>query len=375
MNFNDKCYIFCVNFPGLILGSYLSDKGVTVEYLDNDKDKWNKTILGYRCIQPEKADKEVQCFIATERENHKIAIAKQLEKLGFSQIDYIDEEWKKKWVLNSAPQLDDELFVRIMWYCRMGYEIDLSNPITFNEKLQWLKLYDKNPQYTMMADKYSVKEWVGNCIGKQYVIPTYGVYETYSDIDFESLPNCFVMKATHDSGSTVICEDKSGFDYDGVKAKFDTFLSRNKFYAEREFSYRNIKPRIIVEKYLGQSQDKITDYKLMCFDGKCQLCFTCTERNSADGLKVTFFDLDWNRLPFIRQYPSSEKEIPKPKRWKDMIILAEKLSSHIPFVRVDFYEIGNEIYFGEMTFYPGSGYEKFTPFEWDRKIGELIKII
>lgn len=372
---NQKIYVFCVNLTGLIMGGYLHELGTEVEYLDNDKSKWNQNIVVGKCIPPMEADNRTRCIIAAESENNKKSIEEQLKQLGFCGIDYVDEEWKRRWVYNYAPDMDDELYIKIFWFYKMGYNLDLEHPATFNEKLQWLKLYNKNPDYTMMADKSSVKGWVKERIGEEYVIPTYGVYDCFDEIDFASLPRSFVIKATHDCGSTIVCEDKEDLDLNEVEKKINLSLSRNKFYAEREFSYRDIKPRIIIEKFLGLSQKDITDYKFMCFDGVCKLCFTCTDRNSVDGLKVTFFDLDWNKLSFTRDYPRDENSIPRPQRLDDMIDLAERLSSGIPFVRVDFYEIEGAIYFGEMTFYPGSGYEKFSPVEWDYKIGKLITVI
>lgn len=368
-------YVFCINLTGLILGSYLAENGIEVQYLDNDETKWNQRIVRHICISPNEADNSQQCIIAADSLHNRKVIRKQLENLGFSKIYDVDEAWRKEWVLGFAPKMDDKVYLEMFWYYRMGCNIDIEHPVTFNEKLQWLKLYDRQKQYTMMADKYSVKGWVKERIGEEYVIPTYGVYDNFAEIDFSKLPSSFVIKATHDSGSAIICENKEYLDLMKTEKSISLSLSRNKFLVEREFAYRDIKPRIIIEKYLGQTQDKITDYKFMCFNGNCKLCFTCTERNSDDGLKVTFFDLDWNILPFEREYPKSSNEIPKPKRLKDMIKLAERLASDIPFVRVDFYEIGEEIFFGEMTFYPGSGYEKFTPYEWDERIGKLITVI
>jgi len=371
----NKTYVFCVNLTGLILAGWLKEKGIEVQYLDNDMSKWNQNIIGNICISPVDADNSERCIIAAESAHNKCMIREQLENLGFSEIVDVDEKWKEEWVYNYAPQMNDELYIKIFWYYKMGYNLNLSEPITFNEKIQWLKLYDRNPTYTMMADKYTVKTWVKEQIGEKYVIPTYGIYDSFQEIDFSTLPNSFVIKATHDSGSAIICEDKSLIDIKEIEKKMNQSISRSKFFPEREFSYRDIKPRIIVEKFLGQTQEDITDYKFMCFDGECKLCFTCTERNSQDGLKVTFFDLNWNKLPFTRDYPNAEKEIPKPEQLENMVLLAEKLSAGIPFVRVDLYEIEGEIFFGEMTFYPGSGYEKFSPPEWDTIIGEWIKII
>ena len=270
-------------------------------------------------------------------------------------------------------RISDEKFLKIRFKRCLNKELDLENPKTFNEKLQWLKLYDRNPKYTEMVDKYSVKEYITKLIGKEYVIPTLGIYNTFEEIDFEKLPNQFVLKCTHDSGSTIICRDKSEFDYKAAKKKIGKALKRNFFYSGREWPYKNIKPRIIVEKYMESKDGKgLLDYKFMCFNGKVKCSFVCLDRNNKNGLKVDFYDLEWNKLPFERHYPNSKIIVPKPKNYNLMLKLAEELSREIPFVRVDFYEIDEKIYFGELTFYPGSGYEEFTPEKYDEVIGDML---
>ena len=258
----------------------------------------------------------------------------------------------------------------------MGYRLNVDMPRTFNEKIQWLKLYDRKKRYTKMVDKVAVKQYVGKEIGQQFVIPSIGVYDTFDDIEFLSLPNKFVLKCTHDSGSVFVCKNKQTFlnsrDFLVVRNKFKKALKRNYYYLWREWPYKNVKRRIVVEEYLDDITDDTIDYKFMCFDGKVKYIFTCSERFSNGGLKVTWFDPSWNKLDFERHYPVSKKKIEKPKNLKKMIELAEKLSANIPFVRIDFYNIDGKIYFGEYTFYPGAGLEEFTPEVWDKKLGDLI---
>lgn len=270
--------------------------------------------------------------------------------------------------------MNDERFLRRAYKMNFGVELNLNNPQTFNEKLQWLKLYDRKDIYTMMVDKYEVKKYVADIIGEEYIIPTFGVYDKFDEIDFDKLPNQFVIKCTHDSGGVVICKDKSKLDKKVARKKINKSLKRNFYYNYREWPYKNVKPRILIEKYMeDKDAGELVDYKVMCFNEKAKMIFTCTER-FGDGLKVTFFDLGWNKLPFERHYPSSNKNIPRPKNLKKMIELSEKMSKDISFVRMDWYEINGELYFGEYTFYPGSGFEEFTPEEWDRKLGNLIDL-
>lgn len=277
-----------------------------------------------------------------------------------------------------GKRLPDSVYLQFKFYEVFGRKLDLKNPKTFNEKLQWLKLNDRKPEYTTMVDKVEAKKWVAERIGEQYIIPTIGVWERAEDIEFDSLPDQFVLKTNHDSGAVIICKDKSKLDQKETKRRLSEALKRDFYYYGREWPYKNVKRRILAEKLLIPQNDltegNIPDYKFMCFDGKVQCSFVGSERNTPGGLKVTFFDRDWQKLPFTRHYPSSNVEIPRPKKYEKMIEVAEKLSYRIKFVRVDFYEIDGKIYFGEMTFYPGCGYEEFTPEEWDYKLGELIRL-
>ena len=275
---------------------------------------------------------------------------------------------------NYTNILNDKLYLKMIFKLKLGYSLDLKNPQTFNEKLQWLKLYDRNPNYIQMVDKYEVRKYISKNIGEEYLIPLIGVYNKFEDIDFEKLPNQFVIKCTHDSGGVVICKNKSKLDIQKAEDKIKKSINRNYYYSGREWPYKNIKPRIIIEQYMEDKKAKeLIDYKIMCFNGSPKLSFTCSERYN-DGLKVTFYDLNWEKMPFERHYPSSIKGIEKPKNYELMLELSKKLSNNIPFVRVDWYEINGKLYFGELTFYPGSGMEEFKPFYWDKKIGQLISL-
>lgn len=284
-----------------------------------------------------------------------------------------DEELKFYYLskLGRFDKMNDEEYLKRLFKIKLGYDLDFFNPVTFNEKLQWLKVYDRNPQYTNLVDKYEAKSVVGKIIGSEYIVKTYGVWDSFEDIDFDKLPNSFVIKCTHDSGGVVVVKDKSKMKIKAIKKRINKSLKKNYFYWSREWPYKNIKPRIIIEEFLGEN---IPDYKLMCFNGKVKCSFVCSERNCNQELKVTFYDRNWNKMPFERHYKSSDNEIPCPKNYEKMIELAEKLSAGIRFVRVDFYEVEGELYFGEMTFYPGSGWEEFSSYEWDKKLGDWIEL-
>ncbi len=270
--------------------------------------------------------------------------------------------------------LSDRFFLKILYRVHFGKRLNLRDPKTFNQKLQWLKLYDRNPKYSILVDKYEVKEYIAKTIGEQYVIPTIGVWNTVDEIDWKSLPNQFVIKCTHDSGSVIVCKNKEDLDLKKACDSLGKCLKRNMFYWGREWPYRNVRPRIIAEKYMCVDKPELTDYKFMCFNGKVKCTFLCTNRFSEGGLRVTFYDNDWKKMPFERHYPSELVPAEKPHCYDEMVFLAEKLSSGIPFVRVDFYEIGGHPFFGEMTFFPGNGTEEFTPEVWDTFLGDMIKL-
>ncbi len=273
--------------------------------------------------------------------------------------------------------MSDEKYLKILWKFKFGTKLDLENPQTFNEKLQWLKLYNQRPEYTMMVDKYAVKKYVADLIGEEYIIPTLGVWDRFDDIDFDKLPNQFVLKCTHNSGGIVICKDKSKFDIKSARKFLTKCLKNNYYYSGREWPYKDVPRKIIAEKYMTDSDetDSFTDYKFFCFDGKVDCVMVCIERNTGTP-KFYFFDSNWN----LKRYNKLGKEAPEnftieaPDNINEMFKIAALLSQNIPFIRVDLYNSNGQIYFGELTFYPSSGFEKSYLKETDIHFGNLVDL-
>lgn len=278
--------------------------------------------------------------------------------------------------LGVYDRLDDKEYLTRLFKARMHKKIEWENPTTFSEKIQWLKLYDKNPLYTMMVDKYEVKKYVADKIGEQYIIPTLGVWDRFEDINFDSLPDQFVLKCTHDSGGLVICKDKGMLDHKAARQKIKSSLKRNFFYYGREWPYKNVKPRIIAEKYMEDTETaELRDYKFFCFNGVAKALFIATDRQKqGEETKFDFFDMEYKHLPFTNGHPNAEVLPAKPAKFEEMKELAEKLSANIPHLRVDFYEVNGEVYFGELTFSHWSGMTPFEPTEWDEKFGSWIEL-
>lgn len=271
--------------------------------------------------------------------------------------------------------LPDHIYLKIKYYLKIGKKLNLDNPKSFNEKLQWLKLYDRNPEYTQMVDKYQVRDYIKEKIGEDILVPLLGVYNNFEEINFDLLPNQFVLKPNHTSGDIFICKNKSEIDSKELKKIINKWLNRQYFWLHREWPYKNIRPKIICEKYLvDSSNEELIDYKLMCFNGEPKCILVASGRHSLTGLKIDFLDLEWNVLPFKREKPRSNKKIPKPKTFDKMVKIAKILSKDIPFVRVDFYEVNGQLYFGELTFYPGAGFEKFEPADYDYILGNWLKL-
>ncbi len=269
-------------------------------------------------------------------------------------------------------QLPDKLYLQLLYRVRMNQKLNLKNPRTFDEKLNWLKLYDRRPEYTMMADKYEVRNYIKDKIGEEYLIPLLGVWDRVEDIDYDKLPEQFVLKCTHDSGSVIICKDKDTFDIESANNKLNKVLNTNYFYPAREWPYKNIKPRILAEMYMvDESGTELKDYKIYNFSGKPYLIqvdygrFTKHERN--------LYDLDWNYIPEEIEYPTNaDHKIDKPQNIELMLDLAAKLSEGIPSVRTDFYNINGKVYFGEITFYQEAGFARFSSEKFAHQLGEKI---
>ena len=268
-------------------------------------------------------------------------------------------------------KMSDEKYLKKLFRIKMGKKPDLVSPKTYSEKLQWLKLHDRKPEYSLLVDKAEVKKLVAEKIGEEHIIPTLGVYEKWDDIDFDKLPKSFVIKCTHDSGGLVIVKDKSAFDKKSAEKKIKKSLKRNFYYASREWPYKNVIPRIIVEKYLDGGKD-LPDYKFFCFDGKVKALFVATGR--PYDTRFDFYDENYNFLPFTNGHPNSDVKLEKPENFEKMKEIAEILSKGYPHVRIDLYDLNGKIYFGEYTFYHWSGLTPFCPEEWDYKFGDMIKL-
>jgi len=275
--------------------------------------------------------------------------------------------WKKN--------MPDDKFLKRMYKIHTGRELDLESPKTYTEKLQWLKLYDRREIYTTMVDKYAVKEYVANKIGSQYVIPLLGVWDRAEDIDFDKLPDRFVLKPTHDSGTLIICKDKNKLDIKETVKKLERFRKRNYFAQNREWPYKNVPHRIIAEKYMEDSEYKeLRDYKFFTFGGEPKVLYIAQGRGSNNETVADFFDMDFNHLPFTIDHETAEVPPKKPENFELMKELARKLSEGTPQLRVDFYEVDGKVYFGEMTFFHCSGMEMFHPEEWDYTFGSFVTL-
>lgn len=273
--------------------------------------------------------------------------------------------------------MDDKVFVKMQFKENMGYNLDLENPVTYDEKLNWIKLYNKNSLYTTLVDKYEVKKYIGDLLGSEYIIPTLGIYEEFDDIDFSKLPNQFVIKCTHDSGGLVIVKDKNCLDIAKARKKISKSLKTNYFYRAREWPYKNVKPRILVEQYMEDSSTgELRDYKFYCFNGIVKALLLATNRqSSSEPLCFDYFDENFNHLELTNHYHPNAGTIPeKPINFEKMVDLAKLLSKGFPHVRVDFYEVNGSIYFGEMTFYDQAGYLKIHPDDWQLEWGNLIDL-
>ena len=270
--------------------------------------------------------------------------------------------------------LPDSIYLKKQFKEKMGKELDLRHPKTYNEKLQWIKLHDRKPIYTVMVDKFAVKQYVADLIGEGYIIPTLALYKTAEEIDFDELPERFVLKCTHSSGiGSCICTDKSLLDYDKIKNGLKQGLEDNYYLDEREWPYKNVPRQIIAEEYIADSNGKLIDYKFMCFHGEIDSIQVCFDRETGN-VKFAFYDLNWNRLHYLRDEPELNEEIPKPDNFEEMVRIARILSKGIRHIRVDLYNLDGKIYFGELTFFDTGGYFKEITDETDLKWGSLISL-
>lgn len=280
--------------------------------------------------------------------------------------------------------VSDKPYLEMMYWLNMGKKLNLKNPVTFNEKLQWLKLYNHNPEYTVMVDKVKAKEYVAKLIGEEHIIPTLGVWDDPDDIDFDALPNQFVLKCNHNSGTGMcICRDKSKLDIEKVKAELRKGLKENYFMRWREWPYKNVPRKILAEKFMVDTEqnveaitkgklEELNDYKIFCFNGEPKVLFVASDR--ANKVCFDYYDMNLKHLDLKQGGDNYHGEVKLPKHFDEMKELAAKISQGIPHVRTDFYEINDKVYFGELTFFDSTGMAKFTPEEWDEKLGNMIQL-
>lgn len=270
-----------------------------------------------------------------------------------------------------------ELYLKCYYYLHLHEWPNLKHPQNFTEKLNWLKLHDRRPLYTKLADKCEVKKYVSEKIGSDKIIPLLGVWDHFNEIDFDQLPDQFVLKCTHDSGGFRICKDRSNFDQEEARQFFNIELRKNYYWNKREWVYKDIKPRIIAEPYIDSlGKPESFEYKLTCMNGVCKVFTICTGIAHSDFELRTndHYDRDFNHLPWYAYYKNSKKPVQIPPQAKEMIEYAEILSEGIPQVRVDFYVINDKVYFGEMTFYTWAGIIEFTPPEWNDIMGSWLDL-
>ena len=279
----------------------------------------------------------------------------------------------KYFMFKNFPKSTWPNLIRLTMKIELGENIDLKNPRTFNEKIQWLKLNDQRPIKTKLADKYEVREWIKNTIGEEYLIPLLGVWDDFEQINFDQLPEKFVLKATHGCGCNIVVNDKSKFDVHNARTEFKKWYKTNYAYYTGEQHYEKIKPRIIAEQYLENEVGDLYDYKVFCFNGKAKyIMYLCDRKN---GLKMAFYNTEWEKQPFTYSYPQMEEHVEKPNCLKELIEISEKIAKDFEIVRVDFYILNNgNIKFGEVTLASAGGYCKWFPKEYNAMLGEMINL-
>lgn len=276
-----------------------------------------------------------------------------------------------------APIVPDRFYLKVMFRLKMGYWMDFDNPQTFNEKLQWLKLYNRRPEYTQMVDKYAVKKYVADIIGEEYIIPTLGIWDSVDDVDFDKLPNQFVLKTTHGGGGggVVICKDKAQFDIEQCKIKLQQSLDSCIYRNLREWPYKDVPRRIIAEEYIENQNGQLNDYKFYCFNGDVKCVMICLDRDMGDT-KFYFFSSEWKLLRLNQRGVDAPENftLPRPKNVEKMFEVAKRLCGSVPFLRVDLYNVDGQIFFGELTFYPASGLDGNYLDTTEKLFGDYINL-
>lgn len=348
-------------------------------YFMKIKERYREKALScpIRIIIPKQKTKLINKIFSIKNEYSENKKYKVLTIAGLKIKKKIQSNLEKALARRYAPDItinEKKLIIEDHFEKCVGYKPNIDNPQSFNEKLQWLKLYNEDPLLTKCADKYLVRDYIKEKIGEKYLIPLLGVWDKAEDIDFDKLPEQFVLKVNWGSGQNIIVKDKSTIDIEATKQKLQDWLKpeANHYFASFEWCYKNIQPKIIAEEFIEQNDNDLYDYKFLSYNGKVKNLFVISNRYS--DMRLDFYDTQWNLLPFERVYRNSKNGIKKPENFDEMLKLAQKLSEDFIFARIDFYIVNNQIYIGEITFYPGNGTEAFTPQDWDFKLGELIKL-
>lgn len=268
--------------------------------------------------------------------------------------------------------MNDETYLKLIFRCETGKKLNLKNPVTFNEKLQWLKLYDRKPEYSIYVDKYEVRNYIGNTIGEQYLIPLVGVYEKISDIPWDALPDRFVLKCTHGSGCNIICTDKKKLNVEESMEKLKKWMKKSWYWFGREWPYKNVQPRIVCEDFISEAGNTPNDYKVLCFNGKAKLIEVHIDRYGNHT--QDFYDTKWNKTTISQGSPTSEFVCVKPSQFEKMLKLSEQLATHMRHVRIDWFTVRDKLYFGEITFYDASGFDVFDKEKDDYLLGSWIDL-
>ena len=272
----------------------------------------------------------------------------------------------------SLRWIPDNIYIQIYYFAHFRKFCNLKTPVLYNEKLNWLKLHDHNPLYTLIVDKYQFKKYIQEKLGGGYTIPTLGVWDNFNDIEFDELPNQFVIKCTHDSAGIVIVPDKNKLDIEEARKQIEFALKQNFYYIGREWPYKNVKPQIIIEQYMSDHVDgELRDYKFFCFNGEPKMMLIASERKTGNT-KFDYYDLEFNHLDIRNDEPNANKPLRKPSTFEDMIRIARILSQDFYHVRVDFYEVDGKLYVGELTLYHNGGFDRFRPKEWNKIMGDWL---
>ena len=283
-------------------------------------------------------------------------------------------EWASSVKRKTCRLIPTSIYIRLMYYHITGIKLNLKNPQTFTEKLQWMKLHYRNPLYTYCSDKLKVREYIAKKIGDEHLIPLLGVYDKADDIDFEKLPNQFVLKCNHDSGSIIFCKDKNDFDIKAAKAHLKKHMNTNFYYPSREWQYKDIEPKILCEEFLtDEKNEEIKNYKFFCFCGKPKIIQVVCGKYT--DMKLKFYDTDWQPIEStISSIPEPDLTLNKPQKLDEMLRIARKLSEGFAHVRIDLYLRYHKIYFGEMTFFDLGGNRKFNRNEFNLKMGSWFEL-